>query len=144
MMRRGVWRHDGSAAAQGCMKRIVIDLDGTLTDHRPGVPYADQPPNPAVVARLRDYAEQGFIVAIHTARNMRTHGGNLGLINALTLPGVIAWLERHGVVYHEIHVGKPWCGDGGFYVDDKAVRPDEFVRLSPAEIAALVGSDGAP
>jgi capsule biosynthesis phosphatase len=38
-------------------------------------------------------------------------------------------------------MGKPWGGRGGFYVDDKAIRPDEFLRLSYEEILALVGED---
>lgn len=120
-------------------KTIVIDLDDTITIHDPDLPYADQPANAAVVARLCEYRAMGFRIAIHTARNMRTHRGNLGLINALTLPVVIDWLARHAVPYDEIHVGKPWCGDGGFYVDDKAIRPDEFVNLSLPEIEALIG-----
>ncbi|WP_274603655.1 hypothetical protein [Polymorphobacter multimanifer] len=34
--------------------RIVIDLDDTITHHRPGSAYADMLPDPAVVARLRE------------------------------------------------------------------------------------------
>jgi hypothetical protein len=29
----------------------------------------------------------------------------------------------------------------GFYVDDRALRPDEFARLSQAEVAALFGTN---
>ncbi|MFB2351434.1 hypothetical protein ACETUS_30055, partial [Priestia megaterium] len=77
-------------------------------------------------------------IIICTARNMRTHGGQLGKINALTLPIVLDWLARHDIPYDEIHVGKPWCGTGGFYVDDKAVRPSEFATLTYEEIRALL------
>lgn len=126
------------------MKTIVIDLDDTITDHEPGLDYALQRPAPDVVEKLRSYRANGFRIAIHTARNMRTHANNIGKINAQTLPIVIDWLQRHDVPYDEIHVGKPWCGDGGFYVDDKAIRPDEFVNLSLAEIEALIGKKVAP
>ena len=114
-----------------------MDLDGTLTVDAPGVPYADLLPNAEVVAKLREYRAQGFRVAIYTARNMRTHAQSIGRINALTLPGIVSWLQRHDVPFDEIHVGKPWPEAGGFYVDDRAIRPDEFVRLSHAEIMAL-------
>ena len=38
-------------------------------------------------------------------------------------------------------MGKPWCGFDGFYVDDKAVRPNEFKELSYEKIKELIGSD---
>ena len=122
------------------MPTIVMDLDGTLTVEEPGVPYADLKPNMDVVAKLREYSTQGFKVAIYTARNMRTHAKSIGRINALTLPDIIQWLQRHDIPFDEVHVGKPWPEAGGFYVDDRAIRPDEFVKLSHAEIMALTGS----
>jgi capsule biosynthesis phosphatase len=121
------------------VKVIVIDLDGTLTYDEPELDYADRRPRQDVIAKLREYRDQGFKIAVHTARNMRTHGSNLGAINAQTLPVILDWLARHEVPYDEVFVGKPWCGASGFYVDDKAVRPDEFVRMSHAEVLALVG-----
>ena len=120
------------------MKRLVFDLDGVLTIDDPDRSYADREPNLAVIAKLRDYRAQGFEIAIFTARNMRTFGGQIGKINANTLPTVIDWLRRHDVPFVEIHVGKPWCGDEGFYVDDRAVRPSEFVALSLEQIQALI------
>ena len=122
------------------MPTIVMDLDGTLTVEQRGVPYAELAPNQRLVAKLREYREQGFRIAIYTARNMRTHAQSIGRINALTLPGIIDWLQRHDIPYDEIHVGKPWAEEGGFYVDDRAIRPDEFVNLSHAEIMAITGA----
>ena len=122
------------------MKVIVIDLDGTLTHDEPDVEYAERRPRLDVIAKLHTYREQGFRIAIHTARNMRSHNSNIGLINASTLPIVLEWLGRHRVPYDEVFVGKPWCGYDGFYVDDKAIGPDEFVRMSPAEVRKLIGN----
>lgn len=122
--------------------KIVIDLDDTITIDSPAA-YADKAPNLEVIARLREYRESGFEIVIHTARNMRTFNGAIGKINAVTLPTIIEWLTRHEVPYDEIHVGKPWCGSGGFYVDDKTIRPSEFVSLTLEEIRTLVGY-GAP
>ncbi|CAN5208983.1 HAD-IIIC family phosphatase [soil metagenome] len=120
------------------MKRLVMDLDGTLTIEAPNTGYADKAPNLAVIQKLREYHAQGFEIVIATARNMRTHKGNIGKINVLTLPTIIDWLNRHDVPYDEIHVGKPWCGHEGFHVDDKSVRPDEFARMSYPEIRELL------
>jgi capsule biosynthesis phosphatase len=120
------------------MKRLVFDLDGVLAIDDPDRSYADREPNAAVIGKLRDYKAQGFEIVICSARNMRTFGGQIGKINANTLPVVIEWLRRHDVPFDEIHVGKPWCGDEGFYVDDRAVRPGEFVDLSLEQIQALI------
>jgi len=120
------------------MKRLVVDLDGTLTLDDPEVAYADKVPNLTLIEKLKDYRAQGFEIAVATARNMRTHNGNIGKINALTLPVITEWLDRHEVPYDEIYVGKPWCGHDGFHIDDKSIRPDEFVSLSYDEISRLL------
>ena len=122
------------------MKRIVIDLDGTLTDAQTS-DYENVQPNGEVLRTLREYRKGGFEIVIYTARNMRTHAGNIGRINALTLPIIHEWLKRHDVPYDEIWVGKPWCGSEGFYVDDKAIRPDEFCSMSYEQIRELLDID---
>ena len=122
------------------MPTIVMDLDGTLTLDDPDLPYSERRPNEAVIARLREYRAEGFKVAIHTARNMATHKGAIGKITALTVPVILEWLRVHEVPYDELHIGKPWAEGGGFYVDDRAIRPDEFVRLSHDEIMELTGT----
>lgn len=123
------------------MRRLVIDLDGTLTIDEPGVPYPDKRPDPGVVAQVREYRRQGFEIVIATSRNMRTYASAVGKINAHTLPVIIAWLQKHDIPYDEIHVGKPWCGNDGFYVDDRAIRPDEFRSLGYEQIRALLRMD---
>jgi capsule biosynthesis phosphatase len=121
---------------------IVIDIDGTLCPVKgPDERYDELQPIAAVLDRLRAYKAEGFHIILFTARSMRTHGGNVGRINATTAKRAMAWLDRHDVPYDEIHFGKPWQGKGGFYVDDKAIRPDEFVSLSYEAICALVGED---
>lgn len=121
------------------MKRLVMDLDGTITIDEPGVAYAEKRPNLGVIEQIRHYKSLGFTIVIATARNMRTYANSIGQINAKTLPTVIEWLNNHNVPYDEIYVGKAWCGDDGFYVDDKAIRPKEFETLSYEQILALIG-----
>lgn len=123
-------------------KRIVIDVDGTLASVKAeGQDYADLEPNAVVLETLRSYREEGFYIVVNSSRNMRTYQNNLGLLQANTLPKLIDWLKKHEVPYDEVHVGKPWCGFAGFYVDDKAIRPDEFASLSYEEILRLVGGE---
>ena len=124
------------------MKRLVFDLDGTLTEDSQAIDYPYRKPNLAVVDRLREYHALGFAIIISTARNMRAHSNNIGKINAQTLPVIINWLERYEIPYDEIHIGKPWCGTEGFYVDDKAIRPSEFVSMEYARIIQLLANEG--
>lgn len=119
-------------------KTIIMDLDGTLTIEGSADNYRDMLPDLRVVDRVRRYAADGYRIAILTSRNMRTLNNSIGMINARTLPVVIDWLRQHEVPFDEVHVGKPWCGVGGFYVDDKAIRPSEFVELDTSGIAALL------
>lgn len=123
--------------------RLVVDIDGTLCPLKgAGEDYADLQPYPAMVERLREYRQQGFEIVLYTSRNVRTWNGNLGKINRHTLPKIVAWLERHGIPCDELYVGKPWPGAEGFYVDDRSIRPDEFLRLDHSGILALVGRHG--
>ena len=45
-----------------------------------------------------------------------------------------AWLDKWNIPYDEILYGKPWPGHKGFYVDDRTVRPDEFLNCSVDEL----------
>ena len=122
-------------------KKIVMDLDETISVKIDGSGYETAIPKHDVIAKMRQYREIGFEICIFTARNMRTFNGNIGKINVHTLPVIIAWLDENGVPYDEIVVGKPWCGNDGFYVDDRAIRPNEFVNLSLEEINVLLKNE---
>ena len=84
------------------------------------------------------YKKDGFDIVISTSRNMLTYQNNLGKINANTLPVIIEWLNKYQIPFDEIYVGKPWCGDEGFYIDDKAIRPSEFLKFSYEEIVKIL------
>ena len=118
------------------MKKIIVDLDGTITLANTAN-YKSVLPNIELIEILKKYKSLGYEIVICTARNMRTYEGNIGKININTLPIIIEWLDRNDVPYDEILVGKPWCGDEGFYVDDRAIRPSEFTSLSLEKINNL-------
>ncbi|MBM0637786.1 HAD-IIIC family phosphatase [Campylobacter sp. VicNov18] len=120
------------------MKTIVIDLDGTLTIDEDNVDYADKKPNFALIDILKEYKQQGFQINIFTSRNMRTWNADIEKIKTHTLPIIISWLEKYNVPYDEVIIGKPWCGYDGFYVDDKAIRPSEFMNLNYEQIKELL------
>lgn len=122
------------------MKNIIIDLDGTITN-ADTKDYENVGVRKDVVDKLKEYKKNGFNITINTARNMRTYNGEVGKINIHTLPKIIIWLDENEIPYDNVIVGKPWCGFDGFYVDDKAIRPSEFARLSYDEIAKLLEDD---
>ncbi|MGM8898070.1 MULTISPECIES: HAD family hydrolase [unclassified Psychrobacter] len=122
------------------MKRLIFDLDDTISFTTNG-DYPNAAPNHLLIKKMKEYKALGFEVIISTSRNMRTYEGNTGKINANTLPIIIDWLNKHEVPYDELYTGKPWCGFEGFYIDDKAIRPNEFTELSYTEITQLINNN---
>lgn len=124
------------------MKKLVIDIDDTICTTTNG-DYQNSVPDDAMIEKMTQYKEMGFEICLYTSRNMRTYENNIGKITANTLPIILDWLERNNVPYDEIVVGKPWCGLDGFYVDDKAIRPNEFLEKSYEEIYSMInGGEG--
>ena len=120
--------------------KIIIDLDDTICKTNKG-DYENSIPKEEVIKKIKEYKDLGFEIIIYTSRNMRTYKGNIDLIKANTLPIIIKWLEKFDVPYDQIIVGKPWPSFGGFYVDDKAIRPDEFVNLTYSEIQKITNAN---
>jgi capsule biosynthesis phosphatase len=121
---------------------LVVDIDGTLCDIKAAdQSYAELVPRQSMIDKLREYQSRGYRILLFTARNMKTHGGSLGLINKHTAPVLLEWLAKWGVPYDELLFGKPWPRSKGFYIDDRAVRPDEFLSMSEEEIHRLLGQE---
>ena len=121
---------------------FVFDVDGTLCplkkkDER----YEDLVPYPEMVAKIREYKEGGAKIVLLTSRNMNSFNGNIGLINANTAKILLEWLDKWEIPYDEIIYGKPWPGHHGFYVDDRTVRPSEFLSKSVSELDEIVRRD---
>lgn len=123
------------------MKRLIMDLDNTISVTENG-DYRNATPVKEVIEKLREYRMQGFEIIISSSRNMRTYDSNIGKINIYTLPIIIEWLDKNQVPYDEVYIGKPWCGHDGFYVDDRAIRPDEFISMNYDEIKKVINMEG--
>jgi capsule biosynthesis phosphatase len=112
-----------------------MDIDGTLCPiKKPGEEYIDLVPYKRVLDKLNEYRQKGAYIILHTSRNMKTYEKNIGLINANTAKILLQWLDKWYIPYDEIIYGKPWAGENGFYVDDRAVRPDEFLACTEIEL----------
>lgn len=121
---------------------LVVDVDGTLCPiKRPEERYEDLAPYGAIVEMLRKRQREGFQIVLHTSRNVRTHKGQIGLLNRHTLPALMAWVERWNIPCDAVIVGKPWPGKEGYYIDDRAVRPSEFLTHSHEELKTMLIRD---
>lgn len=121
-------------------KKLVIDLDDTIAKTYDGK-YTESRPIPAVIEKMRYYKSLGYDIVIHSSRNMRTYNRNVGEINVHTLPIILDFLNKYHIPYDEVIVGKPWCGYGGFYIDDKAIRPSEFANSTEEEIKEILDKE---
>lgn len=117
---------------------LIFDIDGTLCPiKKKDESYEDLVPYSSMVNKLKRFKMQGAKIVLFTSRNMKTYAGNIGAINANTAKVMLKWLEKWEIPYDEIIYGKPWPGHKGFYVDDRSVRPDEFLKYSIEELEAI-------
>ena len=117
---------------------LIFDVDGTLCPLKSkDEKYSDLIPDSEIISQLKSYKQAGAKIVLVSSRNMRTYNGNLGLINANTAIEMQQWLHKWNIPYDEIYFGKPWPGPHGFYIDDRAIRPDEFLTHSLEELEKI-------
>ena len=116
------------------MKNLVIDIDGTLTVSDSNKHYKDVKPNLELINKIHEYKGMGFQIILFTARGMRTYSGDKHQITKYTRPAIEKWLQKHSIPYDELIIGKPWCGQDGFYVDNRSLRPSEFINMNYNEV----------
>ncbi len=117
---------------------FVFDIDGTICPIKSKEEkYEDLVPYPEIVEKLQEYHNEGARIVLYTSRNMNSYNGNLGLINKYTAEVLHDWLKKWEIPYDEIVYGKVWPGHKGFYVDDRTVRPDEFLKHTPEELEQI-------
>ena len=118
---------------------LVVDIDGTICEIKSHEQeYSEVAPEPHMLERLRKLHSEGWRIILSTSRGMRSSDGNVGQITKTVGPTLLHWLAEHDVPFDELCLGKPWPGKAGFYIDDRAVRPREFLSLSFHELEQLV------
>lgn len=110
---------------------FIFDIDGTLCPiKKKDEKYEDLIPYANMIEKMREYKKSGARIVLFTSRNMNSYQGNIGLINKYTAKVLAEWLDKWEIPYDEIIYGKPWPGHKGFYVDDRSIRPDEFMEMN--------------
>jgi capsule biosynthesis phosphatase len=101
-------------------KRFCFDLDNTLVTS-PEIlnDYSTVKPITKNIEMLKFLKLLGHTIIIYTARRMRTHNGNIGLITKDIAEITINTLKKFDVPYDELYFGKPYAD---FYIDDLAVN----------------------
>ena len=104
-------------------KRFCFDLDNTLVTS-PVIPndYSSVKPIYKNIEYLRYLKNTGHYIIIYTARRMRTHKSNVGLILKDISKITYETLENFDIPYDEIYFGKPYAD---FYIDDLAINAYE-------------------
>lgn len=114
---------------------FVFDIDGTICPIKnKEEKYEDLVPYKEIVDKITEYHDAGAKIILYTSRNMNTYNGNIGLINANTSKVLYAWLDKWHIPYDEIVFGKVWPGHNGFYVDDRTIRPNEFLNKTVEQL----------
>lgn len=117
---------------------FIFDIDGTLYPIKnKNENYEDLVPYPDMVEQIRKYKKNGAKIILYTSRNMNSYNGNIGLINKYTAPVLLEWLKKWNIPYDEIVYGKAWPGHKSFYIDDRTIRPDKFLKYSLEELETI-------
>ena len=118
--------------------KFIFDIDGTLCPIKgKEEKYEDLVPYKNMVDKLKYYKNNGAKIILLTSRTMNSYDGNIGIINKNTAKILLNWLDKWEIPYDEIIYGKPWPGHKGFYVDDRTIRPDEFLTKTPEELEEI-------
>ena len=102
---------------------LVIDIDDTIsfTYNRD---FENSVPNQPVIDRINELYDEGWKIILLTARG----GKSCNTLEEKELKYrdvTERWLDKHNVKYHTLMFGKP---NADYYVDDKNLSVDEFVR----------------
>lgn len=103
-------------------RTIVFDVDKTIlvTKDRD---YDNSQPIEGVIEGMRALKKEGWRIVLHTARGQGRSNGDIEKVREDVTKEIKDFCEKYRVPYDELILGKVWAH---FYVDDRAMRPEEF------------------
>lgn len=120
------------------MNSMIFDIDGTICPIKEkNERYEDLIPYSKMVKKIKELKDAGFKIILYTSRNMRTYSGDIEKINEYTKPIIEEWLKKWKIPYDQLLIGKPWPGEVGFYIDDRAIRPNELFDFNLEELSLI-------
>lgn len=105
--------------------RIVFDLDGVIcqSKQQESDNYYLLEPYPDAPTSLQNLKSAGHYIILHTARHMKTCFGNVREIEEKYYLDVVDWLNKWGIPFDELHMGKPYADA---YIDDRAIHHTDW------------------
>ena len=82
---------------------------------------------------MKDFKKAGWEIIIFSSRQMESRNNDESKVLANIGEITFAWLRKHDVPFDGLKFGKPYARRG-FYVDDKGIRPDEFINMDPLSL----------
>lgn len=117
-------------------KTIITDLDDTLsfTQNRD---WENAKPNIDLINKLNFFFKIGYKIIIVTARGQISCNGNSIEADKKYRTQIETWLQKNNVLYHELSFQKKLAV---YYIDDKSIRPDEFINIEHEELKGMSGA----
>ena len=95
------------------VKRIGIDIDGTLTVETKGLHFANRTPELDIIKKVNQYYDEGHIIILFSSR--------MESDREITKK----WLKKYGVKYHVLMLDKPVFD---IYVGDEVKTINQFLK----------------
>lgn len=94
--------------------QIIIDMDGTICTEEKTYSRSMAKPNEGAIESINKLVDEGHTVIIYSARSWQEY------------EMTVDWLQRHGVKYHQVVMGKPI---GDVWIDDRAIRYNNWKEV---------------
>lgn len=106
---------------------LVVDIDKTICSKKTSEQtYSEVTPYTGIIDIINDLHSNGAEIIYETARNMLTQKNDESKVIQNVGLTTLQWLKDNNVEYDGLKFGKT-CGT--CYIDDKALRPGEFVKI---------------
>lgn len=106
---------------------LVVDIDKTLcSKKKSNESYSEVKPYEDIINAINTLNDAGAEVILESARNMLTQNHNEAKVIKNVGLTTLKWLDNNKVQYDGIKFGKSM---GTCYIDDKALRPREFMKI---------------
>lgn len=106
-------------------KTLIVDYDETLAIDNGKRDWDNAIPNIQLINELNRLYADGWTINIYTARGHLSCNSREEAEKTYR-PQMEKWLKKHNVSYNLLSFNKPL---GVYYIDDKAIRPDEIHKL---------------
>lgn len=118
---------------------LVFDIDSTIC-YGPKVngSHAFKKPNHKIIDEINKCHDAGYTIIIETARGMGSNHNDEGKALKASAEDTLRWLRENNVHYDSIKFSKSF---GAMYVDDKSIRPYEFLKYGVDGCKKIIEKD---